>query len=130
MSWSHDTAPCAITALNGLANGARCASPASSASLVRALGRMLSQVPPALSPHEGLESLSGRFTGSRKVCSIDALRTVGVPDEILNLACTETDPIGAGSDACGCGGLCNVDAVFLEDPDNRPYVWDQEETCH
>jgi len=48
----------------------------------------------------------------------------------LSLACAEVDPVGAGSAECGCGGLCDVDAVLMEDPDNRPYVWDQEELCH
>jgi len=131
--------------LNDAANTARCANGAGSSSLVRALTaiRTLSQqngsVPRAFDPLTGLErlgtseslnSLAERFSGSRELCSMDALSTIGVPDELLALACTQIDPIGAGSAACGCGGLCNVDSILMEDPDNRPYVWDQEEECH
>jgi len=129
MSWSHGTVLAVCSELSGLANVARCANGAASASLERALGRSRLQVPPELSPHEPLSALRSRFTGSSKVCSIDALRTVGVPDEILDLACTEVDPVMAGGPDCGCGGLCDVDAVLMEDPDNRPYIWDQEEEC-
>jgi len=131
--------------LRDAANTARCANGAASSSLVRALRTILTlspqsgSVPRAFDPltglerlgtSEGLNSLQARFTGSQKLCSMDALTTIGVPDELLALACAEVDPVGAGSAACDCGGLCDVDSVLMEDPDNRPYVWDQEEVCH
>jgi hypothetical protein len=103
--------------------------PATSSSLVRALRSIQARIPPELSVEEDLSDLRSRFTGSSKVCSIDALRTVGVPDQILELACSEIDPTCAGTDACTCGGFCAVDVGFLEDPDNRPYLWDIEEPC-
>jgi len=130
---------------NAVANQVRCAMGAASSSLVRALRTNLTRspqnglAPSAFDPltglgqlgtSESLNSLAQRFSGSQKLCSIDALRTIGVPDELLSLACAEVDPIGAGSSSCSCGGLCDVDAVLMEDPDNRPYVWDQEEECH
>jgi len=83
-----------------------------------------------LGTSENLNSLVGRFSGSQKLCSMDALSTIGVPDELLSLACASVDPVMAGSALCSCGGLCDVDSVLMEDPDNRPYVWDQEELCH
>jgi len=130
VSSSQGTARCADNELNGLANVARCASGAASASLVRALRAIQSPIPPELSPH-AIPEIFGTLSGaSTAVCSLDALRTVGVPDELLALACAEGDPVGAGSSECGCGGLCDVDSVLMEDPDNRPYVWDQEEKCH
>lgn len=116
-------------ALTGSANAARCALGAASVSLERALRPTPLQVPPELSVSEPLGTLRRRFQGSSRVCSLDALRTVGVPDEILALACTGVDPIMAGTQFCDCGGNCAVDVGFLEDPDNRPYIWDQEEAC-
>jgi len=130
MSSSSTIAPRATEKLHELANVARCATGARSASLARALARRSSiQVPPELSAHEALSALRSRFTGSSRVCSVDALRTVGVPDEILDLACRETDPVMAGTSECSCGGGCAVDVGFLEDPDNRPYLWDMEDVC-
>jgi len=130
MPSSHGTAPSACNELNGLANAARCAGGAASASLVRALKAIRNQVPPELSPHAVPGIFGTLSAASSAVCSLDALRTVGVPDELLALACAQGDPVGAGSAECGCGGLCDVDAVLMEDPDNRPYVWDTEEECH
>lgn len=104
--------------------------PATSASLVRALQGILTRVPPELSTQERLSELRSRFTGSSAVCSLDALRTAGVPRELLALACTEDDLSGdfAGDFLPGCGcGL--ADFRELEDPDNRPYIWDQEDEC-
>jgi len=130
VSSSHTTARRAGAGLFELANGARCATAAPSSSLVRALGRLLSiQVPPELSPHGVPNVLRSFSRASSGVCSIDALRTVGVPDEILDLACSEVDPVMGGTVDCSCGGFCAVDVGFLEDPDNRPYLWDTEEVC-
>jgi len=129
---------------NAAANRLRCAIGAASSTLARELLRI--QTPPqqngclprAFDPLTGLEklgtseslsSLRARFGGSQKLCSIDALSTIGVPDELLSLACTEVDPVMAGSAACGCGGLCDVDPLLMEDPDNRPYIWDMEKVC-
>jgi len=130
MSSCDDTARFVMTPLNELANARRCANGAASASLVRALKQIQIRVPPELSPH-GVPEIFGTLSGaSSGVCSLDALKTMGIPDELLALACTEVDPVGAGSADCSCGGLCDVDSVLMEDPDNRPYVWDEEEVCH
>lgn len=129
MSCSNGTALAVKGPLIGLANVARCAGGAGSASLVRALRTIQNQIPHGLSASEPLSALRSRFTGSSRVCSIDALRTMGVPDDLLSLACAEVDPIGAGTSACSCGGQCAFDVGSLEDPDNRPYVWDMEEVC-
>jgi len=77
------TARFVMTPLTELANVRRCANGAASASLVRALGKIQSQVPPELSPH-GLPEIFGSLSGaSSAVCSLDALKTMGVPDELL-----------------------------------------------
>jgi len=129
---------------NALANRVRCAIGAASSTLVRELQRNRNQRQPdgsnqrvfdpltgleRLSSSEGLSSLQQRFGRSPQLCSIAALSTIGVPDELLALACTEVDPISAGTVDCSCGGGCAVDVGFLEDPDNRPYLWDLEEEC-
>lgn len=110
--------------LRELANGRRLAMPAASCSFVRAFNSTLNG-----RRRSSLTELASLFDTEERRCSVSALRTIGVPDELLALACTEIDPIGAGSEFCDCGGGCAVDVGFLEDPDNRPYIWDQEAEC-
>lgn len=73
--------------------------------------------------------------GQLATCNVDALRTLGIPEEIIRLVChglpsPECPPAGPGIPFGELVAHFEDPAhlfAFEEDPDARPYIWDLED---